>query len=203
MNSITRRSNIDSPSYLNLRLIVDCLRVTSAAGYSAMRTRLAEVNAQTREKRDGFAQLDFRFRDDAGQPIDDYLVELGYVDQKGRRQPSKAITHHHKNQVDSSHFTLFVDMKKFEAEIGHDVFFRFSAESHPPLLEYYPESYEYRAPGVGLGNVMRADHTTQIDVVLSRRPSDDLFVFHHGDDPDLHVKWNRQGEVVDEGKAPK
>ena len=196
MNSITRRSSIDSPSYLNLRLTVDCLRVNSASGYAAMRTRLEGVNAQTRGKRDAFAQLDFRFRDDSGVPIDDYLIELGYVDDNGRSQPSKAITHSHKNQVDPSHFTFFVDRKKLDKELRHAIFFRFRARPHTLLLEYHPDPYTYRAPGAELSNVIRADHTTQIDVILSRTPSDDLFVFHHGDDPDLHVKWNRQGEVV-------
>ena len=42
----------------------------------------------------------------------------------------------------------------------------------------------------------RDDEVTRIDVVLSRTPSETLFVSHPGDDPDLHVKWNGGGAVV-------
>ena len=44
-----------------------------------------------------------------------------------------------------------------------------------------------------------SDQTTQIDITLSREQSRNLFVFHHGDDPDLHVRWDRRGEVVKTG----
>lgn len=40
-----------------------------------------------------------------------------------------------------------------------------------------------------------ADRTTQIDVILHRVPRPQLFVFHRGDDPALHVKWDRLGNV--------
>ena len=39
------------------------------------------------------------------------------------------------------------------------------------------------------------NQTTQIDVILTREPNKNLFVFHSGNDDDLHVRWDREGKT--------
>ncbi len=194
MNSITSRSNLRQQ---NLDLVVNCLRVTNPSGYASMRNRLDLATRRTRRQRDGFAQLDFRFRDEGGLPIDDYLIEIAYPWRDGRLQPSRAIVHHHKNEIEPSQFTLFIDAKEFAKELNKGVFMRFSARTHTSLVDFKPDEFIYEPPGrASISDLVRADHTTQIDIVLRRAPSEDLFVFHKADDPGLHVEWNRRGEVV-------
>ncbi len=197
MNSIKRRS--DPSRHLPLRLILRCLGVTDAAGYAAVADELAAVTAATRDKRPGFAQLDFRFRDDTGAPIADYVFKLGLLDAQGREVPSKAVCHTHKNEETPSHFTAFIEMRRLET--GAPLFIDFRSSSGSRLFSYQPDPVRVSAGGPRElpGGLIRQDHTTQIDVTLSREPNRNLFVFHPGDDGDLHLRWNRDGEVVETG----
>ncbi len=64
------------------------------------------------------------------------------------------------------------------------------------LYHYRPDPLPLELKGHHLTDVICADRTTQIDVILGREPHQNLFVFHSGDDPELHVKWNRRGEIT-------
>ncbi len=196
MNSIKRRS---APgSHQPLRLLLRCLGVNNEADYAAVASEFETVTAATREKRPGFAQLDFRFRDDTGAPIADYVFKLGWIDSKGRTLPSRAVCDTHKNLKAPNHFTVFVEMRKLEAVMPF--FIEFDSDSGSRLFGFQPDPFRISADGHKVvGDVIREDRTTQIDVVLSREPSRNLFVFQRGDDGDLHVGWNREGRVVKTG----
>lgn len=197
MNSIKRRS--DPETHQSLRLILRCLGVGDDPTYETVAGELAEITAATRARRPGFAQLDFRFRDDTGRPVSDYVFRLGVLDAKRREVPSKAICHTHKNNSAPNHFTAFVEMRRLET--GVPLFIDFSSSSGSRLFSYEPP-HPHIPPGdheTLPADLIREDHTTQIDVVLSREPSRSLFVFHRGDDGDLHLRWDRDGGVVKTG----
>ena len=111
MNSIKRKSK--PAGHQALKLIVRCLKVKTRAEYERVGSELAGVTRATRKKRQGFAQLDFRFRDEEGVPIKDYSVVLGAI-VNGKRKASKTVVDTHKNKLDGSCFTAFINLKKAE-----------------------------------------------------------------------------------------
>ncbi len=191
MNSIT--SNSTPHTHLGLKLILQCLRVRTKGGYQSAYGALAGETRRTRRVRPGFAQLDFRFRDDQGAPIDDYVFKLGAI-KNGREVPSRTIAHTHKNKNDPGHFTVFINLKELEPRLVY--FIEFDADSGSDLFQYKPDPYRATVSPHGITEIITEDQTTQLDVTLSREPSENLFVFHRGDDPKLHVRWNRAGKVT-------
>jgi hypothetical protein len=194
MNSITSRSTPEN--HFGLRLILECLKVRTEEDYNRLRGLLAEETRKTRKKRPGYAQLDLRFSDEEGQPINDYVFKLGAV-VEGRRKPSKTVAHIHKNKIDSNHLTAFIQMKELEPKYTY--FIEIDSSSESELFSYSPAPFSVEAPAGQVTEIITEDQTTQIDIVLSREPSRDLFVFHRGDDPDLHVRWSRRGEIIKSG----
>jgi hypothetical protein len=189
MNSIKKSSG--PQSHLSLRLILDCLKVQSEQDYAAVNQSFKKILKETRKKRQGFAQLDFRFRDEDGNPIDDYLFKLGVI-VDGKEKPSKTVEDTHKNNVDPNHFTAFINMKELEPKLTY--YFDFNAVSGSRLFEYKPESLRVQAVG-NILNYVCENQATQFDIILSREPEKNLFVFHPGDDNSLHVEWDRAGNI--------
>ncbi len=194
VGSITADADPRQPRWLNLKLILDCLAVTNATGYTRARSRLATVHRRTRKKRRPFAQLDLSFHDETGAPIEDYAFALGAM-VRGKPRPSKTVKHLHKNQVDGSHLSVFLDPRHLEPQL--DYFMEFNSDSGTDLYRYRPDPLRVSLPGEQLARIIRSDQTTQVQVILSREPDAKLFGFHRADDPDLHLRWNRRGEVVD------
>jgi hypothetical protein len=73
----------------------------------------------------------------------------------------------------------------------------------PEPFRYLPAPYRVQVQGATLAELVQADRTTQLDVVLAKDLSRSLFVFHRGDVPRLHLSWDRAGRVDDEGKTPR
>jgi len=190
MNSIKKRST--TANHQALDLIVKCLKVTNQEQYNQVSTNLANITKVTRSQRQGFAQLDFRFRDDEGHPVNDYVFELGAI-VDGKAKPSKTIDHIHKNKVASNHFTVFVNLKELEPHLVY--FINIKSISESSLYDYEPTPLQIESSPNTITDIIHQDQTTQIDVILSRKPSDNLFVFHKGTDPNLHVTWDRSGEI--------
>lgn len=193
MNSIKKRSRPET--HQSLALILDCLKVADDNGYQTIATKLADTTKTTRQKRPGFAQVVFRFRDETEMPIDDYSFTLGYIDVKGVERPSKAVVNTHKNKITPNFFTVFLKMKDLDPSLTY--FFKIDSRSDSDLFSYKPDSYPKKIPPPSITNYISEDQTTLIDVILSRDPHKNLFVFHRGDDPNLHVKWDRHGDIVD------
>lgn len=190
MNNIKKKSNIDN--MLNLKLIVDCLKVKDEGSYKTVSEQLQSATIETRKKRQGFAQLDFRFRDEDGRPVNDYGFTLGAI-VNGKRRPSKTVAHTHKNTVTPNHFTVFINLKELEPNLSY--FIDINSNSGSELFGYSPDPLVITANPHDITNIITVDQTTQIDVILARNPSSNLFVFHSGNDKYLHVKWDRKGEV--------
>ncbi|MDF1544331.1 MAG: hypothetical protein P1R58_04435 [bacterium] len=200
MNSIRKSAKPSMVKYQNLKLILDCLAVKSEASYERVRDQFAQITELTRAKRKPFAQLDFRFRDITGAPIDDYVVTLG-AKVNGEDKASKTVAHTHKNKATPNHFTVFIDLKEFEPHLTY--FLKFDSKSHTELFSYAPDPYQIEFEGTELTNVISENQTTQIDVILDRTSSEKLFLFHKGTDDRLHVKWDREGNLVEENKEIK
>lgn len=198
MNNIKKKSTPDKQ--LNLKLILDCLRVNDENSYKKVKETLQIATSNTRNerkgKRQGYAQIDFRFHDEEGKPVDDYVFTLGAT-VNGKRVPSKTIVHTHKNKIHPNHFTVFINFKELEPKYSY--FMDLNSDSGSELFRYSPDPLRITAKPNDITNIIHKDQTTQIDVILSRNPSDNLFVFHKGDDKQLHVKWNRDG-VLDKKK---
>jgi hypothetical protein len=192
MNSIKKA--VTPATHKSLELILDCLSVTDSNGYDGVANKLEEVTRETRQTKKGFAQVVFRFRDEMGMPIDDYAFSLGYIDNRRINRPSKAVVNTHKNIITPNFFTVFLKMKDLDPSLTY--FLKFDSDSNSDLFSYEPDPYTQEIPPQSIFNYISEDRTTLFDVILSREPSENLFVFHRGDDPDLHVKWNRKGEVV-------
>lgn len=189
MNSITSRSTPEN--HQGLRLILKCLQVKTNTEYAEVRDVLTQETRRTRRKKPGFAQLDLRFLDEDRQPIEDYAFKIGAIVNKKPR-PSKTVVHTHKNKIAPNHFTAFIQMKELEPKYAY--FVHVDAKSESDLVSY--EKLEVEAPIQRITEIIMQDQTTQLDMILPREPSRNLFVFHHGDDPDLHVRWDREGTVV-------
>ncbi len=189
MNSIKRSSN--PQNHLSLKLILDCLKVKSEVDYSKVKESFKKILKETRKKRQAFAQLDFRFRDEDRNPIDDYLFRLGVI-VNGKEKPSKTIEDTHKNNVVPNHFTVFINLKELKPKLTY--YFDFNSDSGSRLFEYKPELLRVSAVG-NIQNYVCENQTTQFDIVLSREPEKNLFVFHAGDDNSLHVEWDRVGNI--------
>ena len=197
MNSIKKNTN--RSNHLSLDLILRCLNVNNPTLYKQVREELAAVTAETRRKRQGFAQLDFRFRSDDGLPINDYRFELVAV-VNGKDKPSKIVAHTHKNRISPNHFTVFLNLKEFEPQLEY--FMNFHASAGTGLLSYEPEPFRVKLSGKRLLEVISEDHVTQLDVRLTRETHSNLFVFHPATDQRLHLEWNRDGEITDQGIPP-
>jgi hypothetical protein len=191
LNNIKKKST--PAKQLNLKLIIDCLGVSDDASFNRVSQSLQQATHQTRQKRQGFAQLEFRFRDEEGGPVDDYVITLGVI-VNGVERPSKTIVHTHKNKITPNHFMVFINLKELEPDLTY--FIRLNSESNSNLFSYSPDPLQTQAPANSITDIIIQDQTTQIDVILSRIPSKNLFVFHKGDDKELHVKWNRDGVIT-------
>lgn len=193
MNSIKRKST--PQNHLALKLILDCLKATNSTQYDTIRKRFITLTKNTRKKRKPFAQIDFRFLNDQNQPIEDYVFKLGAV-KKGRERYSKTVAHAHKNNVTPNHFTVYFDLRNLEPNLEY--FIEFDSSSDSELFSFKPDPLRITLPAYRISDIIRADQTTQIDVILAREPNKNLFVFHSGTDQNLHVEWNRKGEIVKE-----
>lgn len=190
MNNIKKKSTPEKQ--FNLKLILECLKVNDEKSYNKVKNILHKATKETRGKRQGFAQLDFRFQDEEGNPVNDYVFKLGAT-VGDREVASKTIINTHKNKVHPNHFTVFVNLKQLEPQYSY--FIEFNADSDSNLISYQPDPLRKTAGPNDITKIIIEDQTTQIDVILSRIPSKNLFVFHKGNDLQLHVKWDRNGNV--------
>jgi hypothetical protein len=203
MESLTTSAN--RRNHQPLDLILRCLAVSNAAEYGAIADRLARVTARTRAKPGAFAQLDFRIRDVDGRGVEDFAIVLGNLI-GSELEPAPIVAHTHKNLVDGSRLTLFLDLNKMSAD--RTFVLKITAQTDTALVDF-DDDWNPIYPPDRIGTLLRPDQTTQVDVTLDRTPSPDLFVFHPGDSglpdgrdpegPPLHVKWNRQGAITKTG----
>ncbi len=193
MNSIKKRTSWEK--HTALRLILQCLEVESESDYSSMQQILAKQTQKTREKKPGYAQIIFRFRDEQGEPVNDYVFSLGYYTNSGEERASKAVEHLHKNSGAPSFLTVFIKVDAIEKD--RSFFLRFDSKTGTDLLSYFPDPLEISFSSETIQDIVRPDQTTLIDVILARNANKNLFVFHDGKDEDLHVRWDRHGHVID------
>ena len=86
--------------------------------------------------------------------------------------------------------------QKLEPELEY--FIELFATSHTSLYQYAPDPFRVDIAIQKITDLICKDQTTQIDIILEREPDDKLFAFHQGTGPELHVKWNRKGDITKE-----
>lgn len=201
MNSIKKNADPELPKFEHLNLILQCLRVKTDTAYQKVLKQFSQITARNRGRKSKrkyisrpFAQIDFRFVDHTAAPIEDYSFTLGYY-HAGREHPSEIVKHIHKNKVTPHHLTAFLDMRKFAPELRY--FMKFDSSSGTNLFSYVPDPYKIDIEGKSLVDIICEDQATQIEIALGRTSSEKLFIFHPGTDKDLHLSWNRQGDIGD------
>ncbi|HEU4718126.1 MAG TPA: hypothetical protein VFU15_09840, partial [Bacteroidia bacterium] len=171
-------------------LILRCLAVQSDEDYRDVEELCRKVTRQTRTSRKPFAQVDFHFTDQDGNAVSDYLFKLGYL-QNEKKFPADFVACTHKNEVAPENFNAFLAMEDFESH--RDYFFELDATSGSDLFSLQPDILTANAGGDSVSQLIVEDHTTQFEIVLYREPVRNLFVFHAGNDPDLHLRYDRLG----------
>ncbi|MEE4331138.1 MAG: hypothetical protein V2J10_09730 [Wenzhouxiangella sp.] len=187
MNSIGEDANPREDRWQNLRLIVECLKVSSERDYAEAFASLAEASKQRRTG--PFSQLVFRFIDQDGKPVNDYRVVLG----RGENESAAAVEHVHKNHVEENRLVVFVDLSRLDRRYSY--FLEFHAETGSPLTHYDPADFRVEIQRDIVEDVIRPDEITEIEVVVPRGAHKNLFRFHPASETDDRIKWNRQGEV--------
>lgn len=188
MKCISEDADPDDPQWLSLRLILDCLSVRNETQFRNIRTKLSKESRKG-DRKGPFAQLAFRFRDQYDQPIKDYSVVLG----RGDEESAGAVAHVHKNKVDESRLTVFIDMSKIDRRYGY--FMEFQAETESPLTSYEPGTFRIDIEKSQLSKIIRADEVTEIDVVVPRSTDRRLFQFSAGDANEGIFSWDREGNI--------
>lgn len=199
LNSI--KTDSTPANHKSFRYILQCLRVQSDADYEKVRAALADETKKSREllrkERDkevssAYAQLDFRFIDHDGYPVDDYVFKMGAV-VNGENVPSDTVVCTHKNTFTPNHFNAYICLDPLEPQ--YEYFFELDSESGSYHYRFMPDPLTAVSPPGTITDIIIPDQTTQIEVVLYREPNRKLFVFHPGNDPDLHLDWDRKGNV--------
>ncbi|MCB1188105.1 hypothetical protein KDL29_13145 [bacterium] len=177
---------------LNLKLIVHLLASpTDNASYAANRELLASLTDSESQRLSDCAQLQLRFLDRDGRPVEDYFVEFGEARRMTERDryglefqrmeitQSKAITHIHCNSRNPHILTLFIDRSLLAREASYGM--RVFVEGQR-LLHWEPQASEADS-AVAIKGDHLLDHllprhsTTLVDVTLDRVPARALFQF--------------------------
>ncbi|MEE8146585.1 MAG: hypothetical protein V3T24_03180, partial [Longimicrobiales bacterium] len=164
VNSITSKST--RQNHQALRLLLQCLSVANKADYDKAAADLARTTKATRKKRGAYGQIDFRFRDVDGRPVEDYSIILGYLD-GNTVKPSKVVAHTHKNTVDPHHFTFFLNMAKLET--GRTFVLQLTAHTDTPLVNFSDDWHPTYSEDQ-ITSLLVENQTTQVDVILDREP---------------------------------
>lgn len=187
--------------HTGLAAIAECLSVSTKAQYRAIKSKHEKATQTKFTKKEGkrtktnkvCSQLVLKMMDDVGHPVHDYRVEILFIpDDAGKNEePSDIVTHLHKNKINPCYVTLLLNRHRMVDTASYGV--RVIAATGTNIVRH--KTVEIVAKGARLRELLQHNRTTQVEVVIPREPVKDVFRFHAGDDPDLHVKWNREGEI--------
>ncbi len=200
------RSSDTVSTHTGLAAIAECLDVSTKAEYQALAKKYARTTRTKFTNKEGkrtktnkvCSQLVLKMVDDVGQPVHDYRVEILYLPSKAdaSEEPSDIVLHLHKNKLNPCYITLLLNRHRMVDTASYGV--RVVAATGTDIVDY--KTVEVYAKGAKLRELLQHNRTTQIEVVIPREPQSDVFRFHAGDDADLHVKWNRDGEIRKTGR---
>ncbi|MEO1583965.1 MAG: hypothetical protein AAFR96_05250 [Planctomycetota bacterium] len=148
-----------------------------------------------------FSQLQFRFRTDTGEPVNDFRFEM-IATKNGERLHTRTIAHVHVNKRHPNHVTFFLDHNHFEPDLVYT--FVFAVRQPTSLLHDIEASLDFDADS--LKSAVARNRTTQIDVVLERATlvayspdSPGAVGFFPSDDAARHMTFDRHGRAKKKG----
>ena len=162
-------------------LIIDCLKVTDAAGYSAQVDALEQETAKVQKtENDGrrFVMFAFRVSDEHGRRIDDYDMILIGDGHSAEQLPKGFFIDRQKNKQ-SQALVYYMDYDKLATlnDLGIRVIARptigWPGEDAKAFSGYYP--CEFRMTGAEFRDSVKPNETFYIDVVLQRRVARETF----------------------------
>jgi hypothetical protein len=156
-------------------MIINCLRVSDAAGYATQTDALARDN---RNVEGPFVMFEFRVSDDLGRRIDDYDMVLLGTGYSAEGLPEGFFVDRQKN-AQSQALTYYMDYEKLAGleHLGFRIVARptigWPGEPTKAFSGYYP--CEFRMTGADFRNTVKANETFYIDVVLKRHVTQETF----------------------------
>ncbi len=200
MRSVTPASADAKPVVAS---ILDCLSVADADGYQSLGKQLAartrEVQRADKESdRHAFTQLVFGIRDHVGNPVNDFdLILLAGPEGRPENLPSGFFVDRQRNGNTPNRLVYYVDHNKLKRVEGGVLGFRVFGRPSDGMALYKPA--EFLTSGMTLGNILKANETLYVDIVLHRFVDREVFRF----DPGGGARWSFKdvppsGTYVDE-----
>ncbi len=164
-----------------LSAVVHVLGVEDRKGYNALLADFAKrtEDLQRQDKfYDGshlnrYFQVVFRVLDNMGNRLHDYAIELIDASGRGDQLPSGFFADQHKNEADPEFFVFYLNFDRISEVKGGKLGFRVQSVAHSPLVRY--EDVVFEGALSQIGNFVRPNQTTLVEVVLKRRLNKNVF----------------------------
>ena len=166
MNSVQ-----DAGSHATVDWVARCLAVQDAGGYARVAADMDLLTAATQDRESATARhsmFTFHLRDRRGAPLEDYdLLFLGGPGYDPDELPAGFFRDRQRNSVDRGRLTYYVNHDRLTAP-GADgrIGLRVLARPDAGLARY--AAGELRSDGTHIGQWLRANETTMVEVTLSR-----------------------------------
>jgi hypothetical protein len=176
MGSIPKRG--DHPAFA---AILKALKIKDRRSYQALEADMAMQTHQLQRRDvhfdgsqlDRYCQLIFQVTDNMGNALKDYAVELIDAEGRGDRFPSGFVGHIRKNAVNPEFMTFYLNYDKLAHVKGVKIGFRVQSYPDTPLVEY--KTFEFIGNVSAVGNWLKPNQTTWVQVVLRRRLNKNIF----------------------------
>ncbi len=172
MNSVTKSNAAKKPVVSS---ILQCLSVSSPSEYQQASKSMAERSDKAKRK-NRYSMLVVRVTDDQGNRVTDFDLFLlsGMAFHPGQL-PAGFMLDKQKNSVNSNCITLYLDTDKLHKIADGKLGFKISAR--PDSGFSYYQAAEYHCEDVTVRELVQADQTLMLDIVLKRFIHQDTFSF--------------------------
>ncbi len=170
MFSVSKRNAKSKPV---VPAIIDSLRVNNDDEYRALTRQMARQNKQTRKGR-SYSMVVVRILDDQGNDIHDFDLFILAGDQYDMNELPKAFfVDRQKNKRNNCLLTFYLDAAKLGKIPDQKIGFRVVARPDDGFVHYTPA--EFRSEDIPLSEILVADETLLLDIVLHRYVDQNTF----------------------------
>jgi len=164
-----------------LSAIVAALKVKGRRAYNELEAKFA-LDTTLMQRRDShydgsplqrYSQLFFCIKDNMGNFIDDYAIELLDGEGRGDQFPRGFFGHEHRNQINGSFFIFCLNYDKIAQAKGKKIGFRVTSVPNSPLFAY--KELVFNNTFSEVGKFLKPNQTTMVDVILQRRINKKVF----------------------------
>lgn len=161
--------------------IQKALRVRDRAAYKSLAVEFARQTTDLQQKDtyydgtplDRYCQVVFQIRDDMGNALSDYAIELVDGENRGDRLPKGFFAHSHKNGVSPERYVYYLNFDRLLTAAGGRLGFRMSCATGSPLV-IYPD-VRFQGPACEIGTFVKPNQTTLVEVTMNRRLNKNVF----------------------------